>query len=134
MYDEGDLAGTHVLVIEDDWVVAIEVRRMLERAGAVVIGPLGTVETALLAITHGEPVDVVVLDINLQGMMAYPIADLLMERGVKFAFVTGYSREGLPPGYENVPLYEKPTDPCEVVRHLISPATDQPPGVVLDEV
>ena len=58
------LAGLHVLLVEDDYVVAMELERWLRAAGARVIGPAARVEQALGLIGPRVP-DAAVLDINL---------------------------------------------------------------------
>jgi hypothetical protein len=55
-------------------------------------------------------VDLAVLDINLKGENAFPIADALTRHGVPFVFATGYSGSIVPPEHRTVPLFEKPID------------------------
>ena len=52
--------------------------------------------------------DLAILDVNLNGNAVYPVADLLMERGVPFAFSTGYGERGLPQAYRDRPTLQKP--------------------------
>jgi hypothetical protein len=52
--------------------------------------------------------DVAVIDINLRGECAYPIADKLMGLGKPFVFTTGYSAESIPDRFADVRRWEKP--------------------------
>lgn len=101
------LAHKRVLVVEDDYLVAMDIVRALERAGAEVIGPAPAVEAALDALEQTAP-DGAILDINLGGEMAFPVADALLARGVPFVFATGYDAQVIPSRFINVKRCEKP--------------------------
>jgi len=101
------LAHKRVLVVEDDYLVAMDIVRTLERAGAEVIGPAPAVEAALEALEQAVP-DGAILDINLGGEMAFPVADALMALGVPFIFATGYDAQVIPLRFTHVKRCEKP--------------------------
>lgn len=100
--------GRRVLVVEDEYILAEDLREELERAGAVILGPVPTVAEALELLRIGPAPDVAVLDINLQGEMAWPVADRLRDMDVPFIFATGYEAEAIPRAYADVPRAEKP--------------------------
>jgi CheY-like chemotaxis protein len=50
------LSGRRILVVEDEAAVAIWLADVLASAGAVLIGPVGSVREAL-ALAHGEALD-----------------------------------------------------------------------------
>jgi CheY-like chemotaxis protein len=90
-----ELAGKRILVVEDEALVAMMLEDMLAGLGCEVVGPAMRLNEGLeLARLNG--LDAAVLDINLGGERSYPIADLLEERGVPLAFVTGYGHSGRP--------------------------------------
>ena len=99
-----------VLLIEDEYFLADDLGRMLAERGLEVVGPVATLDQAS-RLLETEKVECAVLDINLRGEMAFPIADRLVERGISFVFATGYSRSALPDRFSHVPLLEKPFDP-----------------------
>jgi len=101
------LAHKRVLVVEDDFLVAMDIVRALERAGAEVIGPAPAVDAALNALDQTAP-DGAILDINLGGEMAFPVADALLARGVPFVFATGYDAQVIPSRFIHVKRCEKP--------------------------
>ncbi|URD38187.1 response regulator [Methylobacterium tardum] len=119
------LAGRRVLIAEDEYLIAMEVKRWLQHAGAKVVGPVPTVERALDLI-EDDDVDVAVLDLNLgDGATAFPIADRLRALGVPHLFATGDVQLGQGSGYEDSPRLEKPFVEAELVRavgKLIAPA------------
>ena len=112
------LTGRRVLVLEDEYYLADDLRSALERLGAVVVGPVPTQQEAFAHISSGDPIELVVLDINLRGEKAFPIADALAERGVPFVFATGYEPESVPERYAWVPHWQKPFEARVLARSL----------------
>ncbi|MGQ0444405.1 MAG: response regulator [Beijerinckiaceae bacterium] len=82
------LSGARVLLVEDDYIVAIDLETTLVDAGAEVAGPCRTVKDALAAISLNE-LGAAVLDIRLGEETVGPVARQLDERGVPFFFYTG---------------------------------------------
>ena len=101
------MAATRILVVEDEFLIALDIAGVLEQAGLTVVGPAANVGEALHAIAS-EPVDGVLLDAQLAGEPASSIADALIARRIPFAFVSGYGREQLPADHRNAPLVKKP--------------------------
>ena len=107
-----------VLVVEDELMIAMLFESILDASSeCTVIGPFARVKRALEA-ARNEPLDAALLDIHLAGEPVFPVADLLAERGVPFAFVTGYSKDVLPPVYRDRPLLQKPFRPQTVLAML----------------
>ncbi|TNC67572.1 response regulator [Rubellimicrobium roseum] len=104
------LNGRRVLVVEDEYVLADDLRAELEARGAKVIGPVATLLDGLNIVQQGPVPDLAILDINLQGEMVYPLADVLRELGVPFLFATGYDAQAIPVRYADVPRAEKPVE------------------------
>jgi CheY-like chemotaxis protein len=113
------LQGLRVLVVEDDYVIALDLARALDELGALVVGPIATAMDAVqLLREHGAEVDAAILDVNLGSHTVYPVADALRERAVPFVFSTGYEQWSIPPAYSGVPRCSKPVDPAAVTRYL----------------
>lgn len=105
-----DQSGWHILVIEDDGLIAMDISDTLDQLGHVVVGPMRTVESALATIDN-EVVDLALLDVNLaNGETSYPIAEALRQRGVPFAFLTGYGEADLDESFRDRPVLSKPID------------------------
>lgn len=111
-------AGRHVLIVEDDFFVADDLVASLEELGARVVGPVASVRGALDLIGKGQRLDGAVLDINLQGEMAFPVADALTERAVSFVFTTGYDRSIIPARFAGVVACEKPFNTEQLARAM----------------
>lgn len=84
------LAGLRVIVVEDSFLAAASIARMLIELQCKVVGPVSTVEKAL-ALIESDACDAAVLDINLSGQTSEPIAEVLAQRGLPYFFVTGYA-------------------------------------------
>jgi CheY-like chemotaxis protein len=115
-----NLNGRRVLVVEDDFFAADDMRHDLERAGANVIGPAGSVQDALTLLAEHGGCDGAVLDVELCGETSYPVADALAARDIRYIFTTGCSTEKIPPRYAYVTRCEKPVQMRKLIAALIS--------------
>jgi CheY-like chemotaxis protein len=112
------LDGRSILLVEDDYLIAMDVEASLQADGAQVIGPAATVPAALALISRTEDIDAAILDINLRGTTSYAIADALQARGVPLIFVTGYDERVVPARYTGIPVCQKPFDLSVCTRLL----------------
>jgi two-component sensor histidine kinase/DNA-binding response OmpR family regulator len=103
------LSGNRVLLVEDEALVAMVMRDMLVELGFCVVGPYNRSAEAEAA-ARSEDVDAAVLDINLDGEMAYSVADMLAARKIPFVFVTGYGAESIEPRFAHIPVLQKPIE------------------------
>jgi CheY-like chemotaxis protein len=114
--DGANLKGRRVLVVEDEFLVAMELQEVLKGRGCDVLGPASTVTQALAVLHDGRP-EVVVLDVNLRGTRATPVAAALRERGVPFVLITGYSGPQLSePELRDAPRLDKPVNGRDLTR------------------
>ena len=68
--------GERILVVEDDFLTALEIARILRKAGSEIVGPVGSLEDAL-SLAAAAVIDAAVLDINLDGHRVYDVAGVL---------------------------------------------------------
>ena len=109
-------AACRILIVEDEYLVAMEISEALEHEGFVIVGPVASVNDALTLLNAGQAVDGAVLDINLGNQNVFPLADVLQRRMIPFVFATGYSAAVIPAGYAAVPRCEKPVNEVILVR------------------
>lgn len=102
-----NFAGTRVLVVEDEAIIAMTAEDMLEELGCTLAGTAATLSEALAAAEKGG-FDLALLDINLNGHDSMPVADLLQGKRIPFVFTTGYGSAGRGAAHEDVPLVTKP--------------------------
>ncbi|KMO38922.1 chemotaxis protein CheY [Methylobacterium variabile] len=116
-------AAYRVLLVEDEYFLAQDLAEAFKARGAEIVGPVPSVDEALALIADGSRLDGAVLDLNLQGEIAYVVADTLQERGIPFVFATGYDQAVIPPRYALARYCGKPLDAKEVAQALlVSPA------------
>jgi PAS domain S-box-containing protein len=111
-----------VLLVEDEALVAMMIQECLTEYVHSVVGPIGRAADALAAAKQGE-FDAAILDINLSDGMAYPVAEILSERGVPFAFVTGYEADTVDERFSKVPVLQKPIERQMLQRLFVPNAT-----------
>ena len=111
----GGLRGIRVLVVEDDWLLALELRRLLASQGCTVIGPARIAAQALALIANERP-NAPILDVNLDGQSAGPVAVAL---AAPVVVVSGYNRLRLrEPALLRAPYLNKPVDHRALVSML----------------
>jgi len=109
-----ELAGLRILVVEDNFLVAEDLRGLLAGRGCDVVGPAPRVEQGLSLVAAGD-LDGAVLDINLGDEDCFPIAAALRERLVPFLFLTGYDDRMVPAEFRQTPRLSKPVDEARLV-------------------
>lgn len=114
------LRGRRVLVVEDDYITAEDMKAELESSGAKVLGPVPDLTGALDLLASAPPPDIAILDVNLSGEMVFPLADRLREQGIPIVFATGYECSAIPEPYARHPCLEKPLDVRQVAQVLTS--------------
>lgn len=122
------IEGLRVLVVEDEFLVAMLLQEMLETAGCVVAGPIPRLAEALEA-AASEACDVAVLDINLGGERIDPVAVILDGRKIPFVFVTGYAADSLPDAFAARPRLPKPFKSADLVATLAEAVAPAPARV-----
>lgn len=103
----GPLVGRCVLVVEDEMLVLMNVEMMLEDLGCSAIYAAANVAQAV-ALLAEHSFDAALLDVNLGGEKSYPIADILIQRGIPFAFSTGCTDHGDRIDFEDRSILRKP--------------------------
>jgi len=112
----GELGGLRILVVEDNFLVAENLRELLSERGCDVIGPAPRVEVALGLLAANSRVDGAMLDINLGGENCFPVAAALQERAVPFLFLTGYDQGMvIPAEFSQAPRLSKPVDETDLI-------------------
>jgi DNA-binding response OmpR family regulator len=99
--------GLTVLVVEDETLIAFLVEDMLQELGCAVVWHASGASEALSMLRDRRP-DAAVLDVNLRGELAYPLAVYLDAAGIPFVFATGYGRAGIPGHWASRPIIQKP--------------------------
>jgi len=97
-----------LLIVEDEVMIRMMVADMIEELGHRVAGQAGRVKEALALIDGGLAFDAAVLDINLAGQNAAPIAEVIERKSIPFVFASGYGAAGIPEQFKGRPFLQKP--------------------------
>jgi CheY-like chemotaxis protein len=95
-----------VLIIEDEFLIAVLIDDMVREFGYAVSGMATTIAAARQELAKHN-FDIVLLDMGIDGPRSPEIADILLETGIPFAFVTGYD-DPSEAGHADIPLLRKP--------------------------
>ena len=111
-----NLPGKRVLIVEDNPLLAFDLKDMMEELGAVAIGPALDLQTGINLLGEHDP-DVALLDVDLGGEFVWPLAERLQNRQVPFAFISADCREDLlPDPYRRQVCLEKPATKVEIIE------------------
>ena len=113
-----------ILIIEDEHLIALMIGEMVRDIGYVVSGVAHTFAEARREITKHN-FDAALLDISLDGLPYPQLADVLLRKGVPFAFLTGYDYV-VEPRHEKMPVLQKPFSLAQfrsLLMFLVRPKT-----------
>jgi two-component sensor histidine kinase/ActR/RegA family two-component response regulator len=102
-----DRAGSRLLLVEDEQMVGMFMQEVLQAIGYRPTNPVGRLSEAIAA-ANTERFLGAVLDMNLNGEIVYPLAELLTAQHVPFLFVTGYAPHTIDPRFSAIPILQKP--------------------------
>jgi CheY-like chemotaxis protein len=101
------LPGGSVFLVEDEVMIRMMVADMLEELGYTIAAEAGEISEAIRLVQSTE-FDFAILDVNVNGKVISPVADLIKARNRPFIFATGYGSSGLPEEYRDRPALQKP--------------------------
>ena len=113
----GPLNGRRVLVVEDETLIAMLAEEMLAELGCIVHGVAANVSAAL-ELAEAGGFDAAILDVNVARERVFPVADLLAERNLPFAFTSGYGEDEIAGPRQSRPLLGKPYTLDDLERAL----------------
>ncbi|KAJ8138287.1 hypothetical protein OY671_008501 [Metschnikowia pulcherrima] len=97
-----------ILVVEDECLIAEELRICSLEAGADVIGPVGVLEDASNLAGSEQDIACALVDIGSEGGMTYAVAEYLDEHSIPYSFTTGYSPAAIPDRFGGIGNFQKP--------------------------
>ena len=83
------LKGKKLLLVEDDVLLLMSLQDIVGDCGCKVVANAMALPKAI-TLARELALDLAVIDVNLQGEIVTPVADILAERGVPFVLATGY--------------------------------------------
>lgn len=107
------------MIVEDEALLVAMIEEGLEELGCVVAATATRLEKAVAA-AKDVVADVAVLDINLNGALSYPVAEVLLARKIPVLFATGYGTGGLPDNLKTAPVLAKPFRMRQLAAALVA--------------
>jgi CheY-like chemotaxis protein len=99
--------GKDSVMIADEVMIRMMVADMLEELGYSVAAEAGEINEAIRLAQSAE-FDLAILDVNVNGKVISPVAELIDSRNIPFIFATGYGSSGLPEEFRDRPALQKP--------------------------
>ena len=100
-------SGGSIFLVEDEVMIRMMVADMLEELGYSIAAEAGEISEAL-RLAQTVDFDLAILDVNVNGKVISPVAELITARNRPFIFATGYGSSGLPEEYRDRPALQKP--------------------------
>ncbi|MFZ0065708.1 MAG: response regulator [Pseudolabrys sp.] len=107
------LIGKRCLVLDDEFLIALDIQQILEFAGAAHVACVATVAEALALLRANPDFDLAVLDVKISGPdgNSLGVAAQLAAKGTPFVFLTGMRVDDLhAKQFPQAPVVEKPYD------------------------
>jgi DNA-binding NtrC family response regulator len=104
-------AGSRVLVVEDETLIALMMEDILRGMECEIVGPTGKLSTAL-QLARDEAFELAILDVTIRGGKVYPVAEYLLARGIPSVLASGYGDWALPPPLRDQRRLMKPFTPA----------------------
>jgi CheY-like chemotaxis protein len=120
-----------ILVVEDEFLVALSIEDTIRRLGHDVAGPVGDLPAAL-RLAETEALSAAILDVHLQhGERVYPVVRVLRDRGIPLVLTTAYRETEIDPDCAGERLLRKPFDQRDLeqcIDTLLHPAAGTIPN------
>ena len=85
----------------------MEVEAHLRALGFDVLGPIGWLSQAL-RLAREQALDGALLDVNIKGGEVFPVAEILLARGLPVVLATGYGCDNYPAAFRGLTWLHKP--------------------------
>ncbi|MET0873485.1 MAG: response regulator [Pseudolabrys sp.] len=113
------LTGKRCFVLDDEFLIALDIQQILERAGAAHVASVASAAEAIALLGREPKFDVAVLDVKLGDPQrnSLDVAALLQTQGTPFVFLTGVRVDDVHAKiFPNAPVIEKPYDAAGLLR------------------
>ena len=116
-----------VLVVEDEFIIALDLSETVRDLGFRVEGPFADKENAFIAIDHHMP-DCAILDVKTADGEVYPLADALVDAGVPIIFHSGHiATADIAERYPDALACSKPCPPDRLISMIGDALEDATP-------
>lgn len=118
---ENLLAGMHVLILEDEFLIALELEQRCRDCGAAAVTIVGNLSEFDADPLRGLGFHAAVLDVMVGGRSTFDVARDLRARRIPFVFATGHvETEEIVEAFAGVDIVEKPYSSDELIDTLLA--------------
>lgn len=89
----GRLSGLSVLIVEDEFLIAVDAQRIVEEAGAANAFPVNSLAAARERLADQPSIDLVILDMRLGEEDGGTLTKELDNRGIPFVIASGFATD-----------------------------------------
>ena len=112
-----ELKGMRLLVLEDEYLIGLELERIAEECQAQSVDLVSNVNELLAWIESGAECDIAIIEVEAHGVSSLQAATLLQSRGVPLVFTTAYDVEaGGIDGFVGVTVIGKPYGKSQIIK------------------
>ncbi|MBZ8134219.1 hypothetical protein CLD20_13135 [Afifella sp. IM 167] len=108
-----------ILVLDDEAMIAGEIKLLLEDAGHEVVGPVGSLEAAM-QLADTAAIDLAILDAHIRHLSSGPVARRLSERAIPFCVCTGDEMDELRSDFGDAEHLAKPFGETDLLSMVAS--------------
>lgn len=116
-----ELAGKRLLVLEDEYLIGLELERIAEECGAKSVHVVSTIDQLMSWINSGQICDLAILEVEARGVSSLKAASLLRTRDVPLLFTSAYDADlsGIAE-FAGTPVVGKPYGRSQIIRAVAS--------------
>jgi DNA-binding NarL/FixJ family response regulator len=113
----GRIATIRVLIVEDEPLIGMDIEDAVAELGHEVVGPVAELDEAL-DLAANAPIGCAIIDINIRGGHSYPVADMLLKRGLPLLLLSGYGEHTLPERLHDAARLPKPFTGAQLDKEI----------------
>lgn len=112
------------LIVEDNPIIALDTQTMLEELGFSPVKVLTSLSEGLETIAK-EIYNFVILDVKIGDDTSLKFAEMLLDKGTRFVFASGYSdTETMPEIFRNHAILSKPYTKDQIEKFIVLPPSE----------
>ena len=120
------LNGLSVMLLEDEYLIALDAEQNLEALGVKRVRVVNTLDGAADIAEVGD-VDVAILDLNINGEMSFKVAEMFRKKGIPIVFASGYEiRDRIDADLEGAAIHLRKPYTAEGLKEALEAALSKP--------
>ncbi|MEP7452438.1 hypothetical protein [Phyllobacterium sp. SB3] len=120
-----ELAGKRLLVLEDEYLIGLELERIAEECGVKSVHVVSTIDQLLDWINSNQTCDLAILEVEARGVSSLKAASKLQARKIPLVFTSAYDADlsGITE-FAGIPVVGKPYGKSQIVQAVATVGSD----------